>query len=53
MRGGWEASVNAKYQWTLNNLEGLVVAHIFTLTKMNRSQTGEWSAALLLVYANT
>ena len=29
-----------KYQWSLDNLEGLVVARIFELTKMNRSQTG-------------
>ena len=42
-----------KYQRSLDNLEGLVVARIFELTKMNRSQTGEWSAAFLLVYANT
>ena len=30
-----------KYQQCLDNLEGLVVAHIFELLKMNRSQTGE------------
>jgi hypothetical protein len=29
-----------KYQRSLDNLEGLVVARIFELTKMNRSQTG-------------
>ncbi|KAG0698993.1 hypothetical protein DFH29DRAFT_983677 [Suillus ampliporus] len=31
---------NHKYQRALDNLEGLVVAHIFELTKMNRSGTG-------------
>ena len=30
-----------KYQRCLDDLEGLVVARIFELTKMNRSQTGE------------
>jgi hypothetical protein len=30
-----------KYQRCLDNLEALVVARIFELTKMNRSQTGE------------
>lgn len=30
-----------RYQRSLDNLEGLVVARIFELTKMNRSQTGE------------
>jgi hypothetical protein len=28
-----------KYQWCLDHLKGLVVAHIFKLMKMNRSQT--------------
>jgi len=32
-----------KYQQCLDTLEGLVVARIFELTKMNRSQTGESS----------
>jgi hypothetical protein len=41
------------YQQSLNNLERLIVACIFELTKMNRLQTGEWSAALVLVYSNT
>ena len=30
-----------KYQRALDSLEGLVVAWIFELTKMNRSQTGK------------
>jgi hypothetical protein len=30
-----------KYQCCLNTLEGLVIAHIFELLKMNQSQTGE------------
>lgn len=30
-----------KYQRALDDLEGLVVARIFELTKMNRSQTGK------------
>jgi hypothetical protein len=29
-----------RYQRALDNLEGLVVARIFELSKMNRSQTG-------------
>jgi hypothetical protein len=29
-----------KYQRTLDVLEGLIVARMFELTKMNRSQTG-------------
>jgi hypothetical protein len=37
-----------KYQRSLDNLEGLVVARIFELTKMNRSQTGEPTTAHLL-----
>ena len=35
-----------KYQRALDDLEGLVIARIFELTKMNRSQTGK----LFLVY---
>jgi hypothetical protein len=41
-----------KYQWSLDNLEGLVVAHIFQLTKMNRSQTGELPAVPLSIYTH-
>jgi len=36
-----------KYQRSLDNLEGLVVARIFELTKMNRSQTGEKSSPVI------
>lgn len=32
---------NCKYQCALNTLEGLVIARIFELTKMNRSGTGK------------
>lgn len=38
-----------RYQRCLDTLEGLVVARIFELTKMNRSQTGELSTFDLLV----
>lgn len=34
--------VNRKYQRALDRLEGLIVAHIFELTKMNRAGTGEF-----------
>lgn len=30
-----------KYQWALNVLEGLVVAHVFELSKMNHLQTSQ------------
>lgn len=33
---------NRKYQCALDRLEGLIVAHIFELTKMNRVGTGEF-----------
>jgi hypothetical protein len=33
-----------KYQRALNVLEGLVVARVFELSKMNRSQTGKSSS---------
>jgi hypothetical protein len=33
-----------RYQHCIDTLEGLVVARIFELTKMNRSQTGELPA---------
>lgn len=40
----WEEAgklvAHRKYQRALDELEGLVVARIFELTKMNRSQTG-------------
>lgn len=36
-----------KYQRALDVLEGLVVAHVFELSKMNCSQTGESYACLL------
>ena len=40
----WEEAkklvTECKYQRALDNLEGLVVAQIFELTKMNWSQTG-------------
>lgn len=38
-----------KYQRAVDNLEGLVVACIFELTKMNRSQTGKLPAIPLSV----
>lgn len=41
-----------KYQRCLDNLEGLIVARIFELTKMNRSQTGESSATDSLIYSH-
>lgn len=41
-----------KYQRCLDTLEGLVVARIFELTKMNRSQTGESSTTLPLSHPN-
>jgi len=31
-----------KYQRALDRIEGLIVAHMFELTKMNMSQTGEF-----------
>ena len=36
-----------KYQRCLDTLEGLVVARIFELTKMNRSQTGEFPSIII------
>lgn len=39
-----------KYQRCIDDLEGLVVARIFELTKMNRSQTGRHKLHLLLAY---
>jgi len=36
-----------KYQRVLDVLEGLVVAHVFELSKMNRSQTGTLSPLYL------
>jgi hypothetical protein len=39
---------NQKFQWALDSLEGLVVARIFELSKMNRAGTGE-SQTLALV----
>lgn len=41
-----------KYQRSLDNLEGLVVARIFELTKMNRSQTGTLFNPLLLTVSD-
>ena len=35
-----------QYQRCLDTLEGLVVARMFELTKMNMSQTGEWAFLL-------
>ena len=32
-----------RYQKALDRLEGLVVARLFELTKMNMSRTGAWS----------
>src|ERR1700683_5145386 len=40
-----------RYQQSLDALEGLVVACIFKLTKMNRSQTGELCAIPSLIHA--
>jgi len=37
-----------KYQCALNNLESLVVAHIFELTKMNQAGTGEFLVTTVL-----
>jgi len=31
-----------KYQWALDRIEGLIVARMFELMKMNMSQTGEF-----------
>ena len=31
-----------KYQWALDQIEGLIVARMFELTKMNMLQTGEF-----------
>ncbi|KAG1805541.1 uncharacterized protein BJ212DRAFT_1570838 [Suillus subaureus] len=43
--GEWQRAgrlvANRKYQHALDRLEGLVVAHIFELAKMNRAGTGE------------
>jgi len=43
--GEWEAAAKKvsirQYQRCLDTLEGLVVARMFELTKMNMSQTGE------------
>lgn len=36
-----ELSVTRTYRLTLDKLEGLIVARMFELTKMNMSQTGE------------
>ena len=33
---------NREYQWALDRLEGLVVAQIFELSKMNRAGTGKF-----------
>ena len=38
-----------KYQQALDTLEGLVVARVFELSKMNRSQTGELSQTNLVI----
>jgi len=37
-----------KYQCALDNLESLVVAHIFELGKMNRAGTGEFLVTTVL-----
>jgi hypothetical protein len=37
-----------RYQRCLDLLEGLVVARMFELTKMNMSQTGEWLCLLFI-----
>lgn len=39
-----------KYQRALDSLESLVVARLFELSKMNRSQTGELSPIILLLH---
>ena len=38
-----------RYQWSIDILEGLIVAHMFELTKINMSQTG--SIFALLTYS--
>lgn len=38
---GWLVA-KRRYQCALDTLEGLIVAHIFELTKMNRSGTGDY-----------
>ena len=38
---------NRTYRRCLDTLEGLVVAHMFELTKMNMSQTGELNYILM------
>jgi hypothetical protein len=42
---------NRKYQRALDRLEGLVVARIFELMKMNRAGTGKFSNATSVIYA--
>ena len=37
-----------EYRRALDNLEGLVVARLFELTKMNRAGTGAWIVVLAL-----
>jgi hypothetical protein len=41
-----------KYQRALDTLEGLIVARMFELTKMNRSQTGEYYPLCAFQYGN-
>lgn len=38
-----------RYQRCLDSLEGLVVARMFELTKMNMSQTGEWFIIIISI----
>lgn len=49
----WRAAaklvVNRKYQLALDNLESLVVARIFELSKMNMSGTGKTSFVFFLI----
>jgi len=39
-----------RYQRCLDSLEGLVVARMFELKKMNMSQTGMWLSSPLFIY---